>query len=239
MSTRRRPHRSGERFVLLPHWVLRSPAWRALSPNAKAVLLHIWERHNGSNNGQIVYAVREATEIGIRKSQAAVALDELVRLGFLRITVDSAFHVKTKQAREWAITAEPVGSQPATKEFMRWLPPKFEIQSGPPDARSGPSDRGAKNQPKNGVTVRPAGLSEAKITNSQSGPPDTSSIPCMLREGERSGGSPMSAQRPIAPSIRSPPKFGDRAKAERIARDPKWIDEIAGQLRNGADRTAK
>jgi len=47
------------RFVALHHWMLKSTAFRALSPNAKAVLLHVWERHNGSNNGQIVYATRE------------------------------------------------------------------------------------------------------------------------------------------------------------------------------------
>lgn len=60
MSRRRKRNGSGERFVMLPHYMLRTLAWLTLSPNAKAVLLHLWQRHNGSNNGDIVYAVREA-----------------------------------------------------------------------------------------------------------------------------------------------------------------------------------
>jgi hypothetical protein len=52
--SRRHRKGGGERFVALQHWMLRSPAWRALSPNGKAVLIHLWERNNGTNNGQIV-----------------------------------------------------------------------------------------------------------------------------------------------------------------------------------------
>ena len=103
---------SGERFVALHHWLLKSPAWRALSPNAKAVLLHLWERHNGSNNGQIVYAVRDAANIEINKSSAARALTELIDNGFLRVTRWSAFRLKTKESREWELTAEPVDGAP-------------------------------------------------------------------------------------------------------------------------------
>src|SRR5436190_5299 len=107
MSGRKRKG-SGERFVMLPHWLLKSAAWRALSPNGKAVLLHLWESHNGSNNGQIVYSVREAAEIGINRTTAARALDEAVELGFLKVTLVSSFRIKTKEARCWALTAEPI-----------------------------------------------------------------------------------------------------------------------------------
>src|SRR5580704_17317845 len=150
--SRPRRHRSGERFVLLPHWMLKSSAWRALSPNAKAVLLHLWERHNGSNNGDIVYAVREAKEVGVGKSNAAIALGELVERGFLRVRRDSAFNMKTKEARTWTLTAEPVDGRPATREFMFWSSPlsqsgprdregEFRTRSAIPDTQSGPPDR--------------------------------------------------------------------------------------------------
>src|SRR5215471_17061559 len=122
---RRRAH-GGERFVLLPHWMLKSPAWRALSPNAKAVLLHLWERHNGANNGQIVYAVRDAAEIGLSRATAARALTETIEMGFLRVTRWSAFRLKTKEAREWEITCEPIDGRPASKDFMRWQGSKFK-----------------------------------------------------------------------------------------------------------------
>jgi hypothetical protein len=173
MAKRRRGH-SGERFIALPHWMLRSPAWRALSPNGKAVLLHLWERHNGTNNGQIVYEVRAAPEIGIGKSNAAVALAELVDLGFLRITRDSAFRIKTKEAREWAITAEPIDGRPPTKEFMQWRPPENKTRSAIPDTQSGGPDREAVVASDYRVSVRRAGPSAPKSTLSQSAIPDTS-----------------------------------------------------------------
>src|SRR5438105_15630355 len=112
MTPRKGRRPKSERFIALPYWLLKSPAWRALSPNAKAVLLHLWERHNGSNNGQMVYAVREAAEIGITRSAAARALTELIDKGFLRVAQWSAFRVKTKEAREWELTAVPVDGRP-------------------------------------------------------------------------------------------------------------------------------
>ena len=66
--------RSDARFVMLPHWMLKSPAWRVLSPTGKAVLLHLWKRHNGTNNGQIVYRCRDAEPIGVSSSTVARAL---------------------------------------------------------------------------------------------------------------------------------------------------------------------
>jgi hypothetical protein len=143
MMSRRRRRGGGEQFVKLPHWMLKCPAWRTLSPNAKAVLLHLWEEHNGSNNGKIVYAVRSSANIdrryltdeqkrlaheaededpgiGISKDQTARALTELTRRGFLRVARNSAFTLKTKEARRWTLTAERVGDKPATKDFMYW-----------------------------------------------------------------------------------------------------------------------
>jgi hypothetical protein len=121
MSKRKR-RASGDRHIRLHHWMLRSAAWRALSPVEKAVLLDIWQRHNGLNNGQIVYSVREAEKIGVTKSPAARALERLIELGFLRITKDAIFRPGAKEARCWKLTMEPVNEHPATKEFMRWQP---------------------------------------------------------------------------------------------------------------------
>jgi hypothetical protein len=60
-----------DRFIRLPHYMLKSPAWKLLSPNAKALLLEVWARHNGVNNGEISYAVREAAAIGMHHSTAS------------------------------------------------------------------------------------------------------------------------------------------------------------------------
>jgi hypothetical protein len=97
----------GDHHVRLHHWMLRCEAWRTLSPNAKAILIDIWQRHNGVNNGSISFSVREAGEIGITRSAAARAMKELIERGFIAVTRASAFTLKTKEARLWCLTAEP------------------------------------------------------------------------------------------------------------------------------------
>ena len=99
-----RRHKSrgnAERFVMLPHWMLKCPAWRTLSPNAKAVLLHLWERHNGTNNGEITYGVYH----GQRLQAEEVELDEprlldvvLVVLGDDLLVVHEAGNVIPERA---------------------------------------------------------------------------------------------------------------------------------------------
>jgi hypothetical protein len=122
MSGRRRRTGSGNRYVGVPHYLMKCPAFMMMTPNAKAVLLHIWLRHNGVNNGEISYACREAEEIGLSKDQAQRALLELVERGFLIMRRNSGFNMKNREARVWEITAEPCGNEPAKKIFMRWSP---------------------------------------------------------------------------------------------------------------------
>jgi hypothetical protein len=211
---RRRGH-SGERFIGLPHWLLTSAAWKALSPNAVKVLIHIWQRHNGTNNGQIVYAVRDAGEIGLSKSPAARALEELVELGFLRITRASAFTLKTKNARCWALTAERIDDQPATKDFMCWSPSKNKTQSPRRDPQSPRRDCEPPIASDYHVSVPQEGPSEPKSTLPQSPRRDTSNIP----GGGNGTADPQPEPSSPAPTNRGRPlKFGDLAKAERTAR---------------------
>jgi hypothetical protein len=210
-------HRSGARFVALHHWLLRSAAWQALSPNAKAVLLHIWLRHNGSNNGTICYAVREAAEIGLSRSTTARALAELTELGFLRVTRQSSFTLKTKEAREWALTAEPIDGRPPTKDFMR-SPSKTKTQSHQRKEQSHPRDRSTKKVHETGVSVSPARPSIPLMTAPRSHQRDTSNLPSWA-----DGNFP--EQFRSAVKQRHHPKFGDLAKLERTAR-----------ARNGSDQ---
>lgn len=113
---------AGEPFIRLPRHMTRSPAWRALSPNAKAILLQVWTRHNGMNNGQISFSVREADEIGMNKNTASRALQDCIDKGFLKVKRQASFNLKTKEAREWEITAEPCDGRAASKDYMRWGP---------------------------------------------------------------------------------------------------------------------
>jgi len=110
-----------ERFVKLDHALLDSEAWHHLSPHAVKLLLAIWRRHDGKNNGAIPCSVSEARRLlGCRKERARQCFTELERLGFIRLTKDSAFNVKTKEAREWELTAKPTNDAPAGRDFEQW-----------------------------------------------------------------------------------------------------------------------
>jgi hypothetical protein len=91
-----------------------------MSPNASKLLLAVWRRHNGSNNGEISFSVREAEAIGFSKDQTSRAFKELVSKGFLKVRTDSAFTCKLRLARTWEITAEACDDRPPSKDFMRW-----------------------------------------------------------------------------------------------------------------------
>lgn len=180
---RAKPNASGrnvtERHIRLPHFMLGSAAWMTLSPAAKALLLAVWTRHNGTNNGEIAYSVREARSIGLTKSVAARAFAELTERGFLKVWKPSTFTLKTREARTWELTAEPCSGQAPTRDFMRWSSEaaKNKTQSPQRDAQSLQRDTSAFRAIKLPISVPPAGPSGAETTVSQSLQRDTSILP--------------------------------------------------------------
>ena len=136
MAKGRRTNRKGRSqrqapFVKLDHAMLRTEAWKHLSPTGAKLLLAIWIRHNGRNNGRISFSRREAmTTLGCGEHKVKEVLEELQNKGFLEIRRDAAFGKGDHKAREWAITAEPEGSDKPTRRFRYWsrkrgLPPKI------------------------------------------------------------------------------------------------------------------
>jgi hypothetical protein len=128
-----RKHR-GPAHIRLNQWMLVMPVWRSLPNDSKAILVDLWSRHDGQNNGRIVYSVRDAKAVGVSRGQAQRMLKILVERGFLAVMKESAFTLKTREARLWRLTAESYGSQKATMDFMRWRPP--EIQNTVPKSTS-------------------------------------------------------------------------------------------------------
>lgn len=202
-----------ERYVALFHWMLQSSAWAALSPNGKAVLIEIWRRHNGINNGQIVYAVREGEKIKLSRSVTARALAELQELGFLRINSDSSFSLRTKEARTWRLTAERVDGVPnsATKEFMSWRPATKDIASRERDRPSREREPRSLPRDQNTALVPREGPIATRAADLRSLERDTSTLPdgSVTARREQSG---MRGRPPI--------RFGDEAKEARTARPP-------------------
>ncbi len=115
--------KKGDRFVKLEHWMLKMPAWRALSPAARAIYVELAQRYNGSNNGEISMSVREAADcVNIAKDTASKAFHELEAKGFTRRHICGSFNWKRRHATTWVLTEFALSETPATKDFARWSP---------------------------------------------------------------------------------------------------------------------
>src|SRR5919106_604184 len=117
--------RSG--FVKLDHELMDSPAWRTASPHVRRLVLAIWRRHNGANNGKIPYGRRDAQrDLGCGSTQATRYLREAEERGFIVPTRRGAFDWKcgarAARATTWRITMEPHNGQAATNGWTDWVP---------------------------------------------------------------------------------------------------------------------
>lgn len=108
----RRPNATGRsdtsRFVRLDYRILSSNSYRALTPNARSLLVELIMLYNGENNGSLYLGVRDAAHrLGVADHHAASsAFDELRALGFIELTADAYFSVKASnksRARCWRL----------------------------------------------------------------------------------------------------------------------------------------
>lgn len=120
--TRKRKARH-EPHVRLYRHELESPAYRSLSPEARALLVELRALFNGAGN-RIHMSVREIQErLSISQRPAQRARDELLDRGFIRVLAPADFRTKVRHAPVYALTSEPVeagGSPP--RDYMRWRP---------------------------------------------------------------------------------------------------------------------
>jgi DNA-binding MarR family transcriptional regulator len=87
------------RHVRLYHFLLKSPAWQTLTAVERCVYVEIARRYNGSNNGFIAFSCRQgADELHVSKSTVSRAVNRLVELGFVHITVPGGFNRKMLHA---------------------------------------------------------------------------------------------------------------------------------------------
>ncbi|WP_363347920.1 helix-turn-helix domain-containing protein [Methylocystis echinoides] len=109
------------RFVQFPEYIARSYAWSRLAPLAKVAWLEIGLIYNGSNNGCLGVSARVlAARLGVSKSSATRAINELVRWGFLDLMKRSDFG-KKKSAAEYRLTHVDcnVTNERPSKRFMK------------------------------------------------------------------------------------------------------------------------
>jgi len=108
------------RFARLDHGLLKSPAYRALSCTARALLVELVMLFNGENNGALYLSVRDAAaRLGLSDLNAVcTAFAELEAMGFIACTVAGHFHVKAAEhsrARCWRLTFEFREREPTPK----------------------------------------------------------------------------------------------------------------------------
>jgi len=90
MGRDQRNERKGEHFTQMFRAVMESPAWRALSPTARALcpwLKMEWHGPKANNNGKLQLSVRQAAErMGVGLNTAGRAFHDLQAKGFLVVT---------------------------------------------------------------------------------------------------------------------------------------------------------
>ena len=96
------------RFARLPHSLLQSAAYRSLSPNARSLLMELISMETGKNNGKMWLSEADAARrMGVSCPKVAhKAFAELMAAGFIAITKDRHWHIKTGtgRARSWRLT---------------------------------------------------------------------------------------------------------------------------------------
>lgn len=126
-----------EAHIRLHRGVTNSEAWKTLSCEATRLLLLIWARHNGTNNGSIAYSHRQARanlRVGFRKVKAA--FEELQEKGFLVCRSKGSFDYKVAagegRASEWEITEEPCDGERAKKSYKKWAEKQNTVTTSVP-----------------------------------------------------------------------------------------------------------
>ncbi|MBL4601249.1 MAG: hypothetical protein JKY84_00745 [Emcibacteraceae bacterium] len=113
--------KNGLRYVGLPHYLMQSPAYRALSTNARALYCEFLFRYNGGNNGDIIMSVRMAANwIDCASNTAVKAIGELQVNGFIKLKSKGSFTFKHRHASEWISTLHEYNGSSPTKDFMAW-----------------------------------------------------------------------------------------------------------------------
>lgn len=127
-----RSTRTLKNFIALEKYMLASPAWTSLSPNARCAFIELLSKYNGRNNGRIGLSGRSLAEhLHISRATAARALNELTDRGFIEVARKCGFNQKSGvgRATEWRVTlyvCDTTGARPS-KKFMHWHAGKFHL----------------------------------------------------------------------------------------------------------------
>lgn len=119
-SVNHKGRNTGHKFVQLDEWLLKAPAYRLLSAQARALLVEFLRLYNGTNNGSLYMSQRDAARaIGVKNhGTAANYIRELINRGFIAVVVPGSFGQKRRHATQFRLTIREADGKPATKECM-------------------------------------------------------------------------------------------------------------------------
>jgi hypothetical protein len=115
-------------FNRLYHGIVDTEAFLFISNSgALPLLIYIWRRYNGRNNGRITFSQREAERrFGCSPKRAIRRFSELQEAGFIVAVRRGAFSQKTgvfaARATTWRLTMESCDGKPPTREYLRFKP---------------------------------------------------------------------------------------------------------------------
>jgi DNA-binding transcriptional MocR family regulator len=114
--------KGGQKFVQLMEWQLASPAWRSLTPTARALYVELKRRYNRSNNGDITLSHREAAKaLNLHRNTVGKYYKELQGAGFIEETEGYCLGPSgVGETSKWLLTELPSKDmRPAKRTFMR------------------------------------------------------------------------------------------------------------------------
>ena len=119
---RRMKGSEGGRFVALRHWIMDRPAYRHLSPAARALYIELKRGFNGSNNGRIALSYRDAAvALNMHRNSVGKLFRELQNLGFIIPAVPHHLGPDgVGKTTLWILTEEGVNGQRPTMDFAKW-----------------------------------------------------------------------------------------------------------------------
>ena len=116
-----KPHKRAKgQYLPLSYAMIKHPSFKALSADAVRVLIQMHLGFHGYNNGQVGFSIRQAAEcLHSGQGRAMQAFDQLQEYGFIVCHTQSSFNMKTKKAREWEITFQPMPSGPPSHAWKK------------------------------------------------------------------------------------------------------------------------
>jgi hypothetical protein len=130
MSRKKHQRKSVGPHVQVPKAIMATPAWRAMSPEARLVWIELrgWLRNDRLNNGKVHRSCRKAAvAIGINKDTIARRYVENEHYGFLRKTRGGFLGSDGRGvAAEYLFTDLAYGTHPPTRDYEKWDGSIFE-----------------------------------------------------------------------------------------------------------------